>query len=43
MNSSGPFSIEDPGSSSSKVKWESLPPKGLGVLGNVRQPRVSRS
>ena len=36
MNSSGSCRNVDPGSSSSKVKCESLSPEGLGFLGNVR-------
>lgn len=43
VSSCGPYRNENFGSSRSKEWWESIPPKGLGFLGNVRQPRVSRS
>ena len=42
-NNGGPCSDENPGISKILVERDSLPPKGQGFLGNVNQPRVSRS
>ena len=43
VKSCRPYTNENLGNSSSIVWRKSIPPKGPGFLGNVHQPRVSRS